>query len=271
MGMKIYAKTTIAMILLAALAACGNSKQLETEKRSLQTENETLKAQVKQLTDDNTKLKAELEDLKQTDQYLFSKAKELASSNVRDARELLDKLLTRFPNSAYKAQAAGLLKDVNSKIAIADAVENGESEISSAISGQKFDQAWATLRSIKKYISTDKYIEFAKKIDAEQNKPISLGLRDLLAEEDKYNGRRIRIGSSRVTMAYVSTKSFDVEREDQFINIDYENMQKQGQLRRIDRGYTINYVVGIFKKGYMWGGTYISSRIEAEEIGYTGK
>lgn len=193
MGMKSYAKTTIAMILLAALVACGNSKQLEAEKKSLQTENEALKVQVKQLTDENDKFKAELEDMKQTDQYLFSKAKELASSNAEDAKELLDKLLTRFPNSAYKAQATGLLKDVNNKISIADAVENGESEISSAISSRAFSKAWATLRSIKKYISGDKYNELAKAIDEEQNKPIQVSVLELLSDKSKYGGKKVMI------------------------------------------------------------------------------
>lgn len=193
MRIKTYAKVLISVILLASLAACGNSKQLEAEKKSLQTENEALKAQVKQLTDENGKFKAELEDLKQTDQYLFSKAKELASSNARDAKELLDKFLTKFPNSAYKGQATGLLRDVNNKIAIADAVENGESEITSAILSYEFGKAWSTLRSIKKYIPTDKYAELANTIADAQNKPISLTLSDLLSNKGKYLKRKVII------------------------------------------------------------------------------
>lgn len=106
------------VISLFFLSACGNSKQLATEKESLQKENEGLKAQVQQLTAENNKFKmeleiakTELEDLKQTDQYLFSKAKEyFESSNLKDAKDLLDKLFTRFPNSIYKTQASGLLK-----------------------------------------------------------------------------------------------------------------------------------------------------------------
>lgn len=276
MGIKIGLKTALLLFLMALLAACGSSK-LEVEKNSLRAENETLKGRVQQLTDENSKfkseldsLKVELEDLKQTDQYLFSKAKEqLASSNDKDAKELLDKLLTRFPNSTYKAQATGLLKDINSKIAIADAVENGESEIKRAISGHEFDKAWTMLRSINKYISDDKYSELEKAINAEQNKPISLDLRDLLAEKDKYNGRRIKIGPLKVWLTYHSSESLGATGAgDSNTNIDYEKMQNKQALRRIERGQSINYVVGIFKKGYMWGDTYIEPRIEAEEISY---
>ena len=201
MGTKISLKIAVLLFLLAFLAACGNSKQLETEKKSLQTENEALKARVQQLTDENSKfktdldgVKAELEDLKQTDQYLFSKAKEqLASSNDKDAKALLDKLLTRFPNSTYKAQATGLLKDLNSKIAIAEAIENGESKINSAVSSQEFSKAWTTLRSIKKYISGDKYNELAKAIDEEQNKPISVSVIDLISDKAKYSHVKVKI------------------------------------------------------------------------------
>lgn len=271
MRIKTYAKVLISVILLASLAACGNSKQLETEKKSLQTENEALKAQVKQLTDENSKVKAELEDLKQTDQYLFSKAKEeLDSSNIRDAKELLDKLLTRFPNSAYRAQATGLLKDINNKIAIADAVENGESEINSAISMDEFDKAWTTLRSIKKYVSADKYSELAKMIEKERNKPIFIDLVDLLAETAKYNRKRLRIGHSTTTSARVSVQKFTVNQGNQYIDIDYTYMPNQESLRRIGPGHKINYVIGVFKTGYFitYGGPYIGDRIEAEEIGY---
>lgn len=189
MGTKISLKTTVLLFLLAFLAACGNSKQLETDNKALQ-------AKVLQLTDENSKfksvldgLKAELEDLKQTDQYLFSKAKEhLASSNVRDAKELLDKLLTRFPNTAYKTQAVGLLKDVNSKIAIADAVENGESEIKSAIARNDFNNAWSTLGSIKKYISEEKLKELGSMISSEKKKPVDGTIANLDEDFQKYYG-----------------------------------------------------------------------------------
>lgn len=276
MGGNIYTKAVIYPILLVFVAACGNPKQLEADKKSLQTENEALKTRVQQLTDEKSKfkseldgLKAELDDLKQTDQYLYSRAKEqLDSSNNIEAKELFEKLLTRFPNSIYKAQATGLLKDLNSKIAIAAAIENGESEINSAVSSQEFSKAWVSLRSIKKYISEDKYNDLAKKIDNEQNKPISVYLIDLLADKDKYNARRVRIGYSKAMLINVSTKSFNVQVGDEWMLIDYSNMPDQERLRRIERGQSINYVVGIFKNGYMWGGTYIESRIEAEEISY---
>lgn len=172
--------------LLISLAACSNSK-LEAEKKGLQSENETLKTKVQQLTDENNKLKGELEDLKQTDQYMFSKAKEhYDSSNIRDAKKLLDKLLMRFPNSIYKTQAAELLSEVNRRIAIADAIEKGESEINSTMSNQEFTKAWAALRSIKKYISADKYNELAKTIDEKQNKPINVSITELLADRRGY-------------------------------------------------------------------------------------
>lgn len=187
------------VISLFFLSACGNSKQLATEKESLQKENEGLKVQVQQLTAENNKFKmeleiakTELEDLKQTDQYLFSKAKEyFESSNLKDAKDLLDKLFTRFPNSIYKTQASGLLKDVNSKIAIIDTVENGEREIESAISNQEFGKAWAMLKSIKKYISADSYNKVAKEIDYEQNKPIHTTINQLVS--DMGNPRNVQV------------------------------------------------------------------------------
>lgn len=198
MGTKLSLKIAALLLLFAFLAACGNSKQLETEKKSLQIENEALKASVHQLTDENSKfkseldgLKAELEDLKQTDQYLFSKAKELASSNAREAKELLDKLLTRFPNSAYKVQAAAILKEVNSKLAIIDIVEKGESEINNAISSQEFNKASATLRSIKQYIPQETYSALAKKIDEEQNKPVNVTVLELLSDKSNYAYKKV--------------------------------------------------------------------------------
>ncbi|MBI3584474.1 MAG: hypothetical protein HY096_11100 [Nitrospinae bacterium] len=200
MRIRISLKPVIPLFLLVFLAACGNLKQLEAEKKRLQIENETLKNEVKQLTNENNKfkseldsVKAELEDLKQTDQYLFSKAKEHfesadlkkglsaneISSNLKAAKELLDKLLTRFPNSTYKVQTTGLLKEVNNKIAIIDAVEHGESEIKRAISSREFDKAWATLKSIKNYISVDSYNETAKIIDKVKEEPVYATIADI--------------------------------------------------------------------------------------------
>lgn len=214
--MGINLKPVISLLLLIFLVACGNSKQLEVEKKSLQTENEALKTKVQQLTDENNKfkseldsVKAELEDLKQTDQYLFSKAKEHFDSynngynvsNLGASKDMMDKLLTRFPNSIYKPQASAILKDVNSKLAIIDMVENGESEIKSAISSHEFDKAWATLLSIKKHISADRYSVLNKAIDEEQNKPIDTTINRLISDYgnakwkdiDKWENKRVRV------------------------------------------------------------------------------
>lgn len=283
MGFKIYAKTTISVILLAALAACGNSRQLEVEKKSLQTENEALKARVQQLTDENSKfkselgsLKAELEDLKQTDQYLFSKAKEEFDayksndgvSNLRAAKELLDKLLTRFPNSTYKSQATAISKDVNGKLQIVDMVENGKSEINSAISKQEFNKAWFTLNSIKKYISGDQYSELGKAIDKEENKPIDINLRDLLADWEKYNGRRVKVGSLEVLSHSVSGKLLWLSTGgpttgDPTINVFYDALADTN-LRSLDRGRRIGWVIGKFSRNPIDREFYI----RAEKISY---
>lgn len=272
-----FAQTMTALIIVSImlLSACGNTKQLDADKKSLKSENEALKADIKKLT-------AELEDLKQTEQYLYSKAKESfdtykATNKVAElkaTRDLLDKLLTRFPESIYNAQATTLLKEVDAKVAIVETIEKGISEMKSAIAAKDFSRAWSALNSIKKIIPDDLYAKGAEAIDQEQNKPIQVSLRELQAEPLKYDRRRITIGPLKVMGNDMSRAAFDTNPStgggfgdydrDVSIEVFYDKTSNISEWRNLssDRRPEI-YVIGIFN---VYRNNISEGYISAEEI-----
>lgn len=176
-------------------------------------------------------------------------------AHLLTAKRVIDALLTRFPNSSFKAQATNLSESLNGALAIIDKVEKAASEIQSAVSGKEFEKASATLRSIKQYIPQETYSALAKKIDEEQNKPVNVTVLELLSDKSNYVYKKV-IVKGYMCMNWSGMASFDLVDDERkckpSVSVSYGNLptNKKRSLLTSDpvpeRSHISVEVIGVF-------------------------
>jgi hypothetical protein len=230
--MKKHFNVLLIVFIMVFLVSCK-------EEDKLREDNLKLKEQINQLTTDLNKTKAELEDLRQTDMYLYSQAEENAKAIDKGAPieklkefatktiEYSEKLLIRFPNSQYGDKAKELKRSANTVLATVEKISSAVSEIDKNINAHDFYNAKNVLNSIKPSISKEDYERFAKAIEDEQDKPVSVTVLDLNAEPEKYCIQNVVV-SGYISSNYSDGKSFTLSGNQKDItpsvDIDYSKL-----------------------------------------------
>ena len=161
-------KLLIILIGCLIISACDNG-----EVERLQKENESLKAQIAELSE--------------TEQNRFSKAVDLLNTandlqSYKTAEKVFSDFIEKFPTSNYLAEARKNKQIAKNKADTIEKIANAKSEIKSLISQRKWTSATKKANSIKSLIGQDEYTSILKQIKEERYKPRKTTIDALLAE-----------------------------------------------------------------------------------------
>lgn len=150
------------------LSACNNG-----EIERLQKENESLKAQIAELSE--------------TEQNRFNKAIDLLNTandlqSYRAAEKNFSDFIEKFPTSSYLGSAKQHKQEAKNKADTIEKINNTKAEIKSLISQRKWTSATKKANSIKPLIEQNEYNSILKQIKEERYKPRKTTIDELLSE-----------------------------------------------------------------------------------------
>lgn len=175
------------------VVSCTNKKEIQE-----------LKSRIAMLEEENKRLK-------ETDQSYYSSVIDFINAgNYEDALNKLNELIYKFPKSSLIKDARKQRIFCTEQIANKKIVSDGITKLNEALSMHDFNNAKDILIKIKPKITESRYENLNKKIYEEENKPLSVTLRELKADPYKYLNKRIKIGPLAVTGNTVSKKRFYV-------------------------------------------------------------
>jgi len=251
------------------------NSQKENKQQNLKTEFEVL-----QQLDKNNKLTF-ISDSTMfiTARRIYIDARETESLNhYQFSRKLFSEIDKKFPNTAYKYSADEYIERINKETAelkakqqLALCKENIENEIIKEVENLNFSKATKILNDNKSYLTDKEFNHYKEYISNEKDKPIVVDLRDLIAEHDKYEGKKIKVDRLYVISNEVSLGWFNTYRAtdndyfdtDASVYVDYKIIDDNKEWRYFSTSeHKIISVVGTYHRVIYFGRFIKATQIE---------
>ncbi len=189
-------------ILSLAFVLSGCNEHSDDEYNKLATK-------IERISKELAETKAELIKLRQTPENIFRHASDsLAAykkfhirSDLIEAKEGFSSVIARHPDSKSRKDSKRLLEEANKLLGAHDKKSAASKQIEDAIAAGDFQKSYAALNRSGHVFSKEEKAEWKDRIKTEKNKPISIGIGELINEfeqnqlraKKKYRRKRVLI------------------------------------------------------------------------------